>query len=87
MATQVRRETQRATEPAVMRAVKAPASSAVCGDCMFHIPHATTPDGWCACKDAKLCWQPVDSGGIVCKDFASLPEGSPVPGFLGAMRF
>jgi hypothetical protein len=86
MATQVRREAQRSAEPAVvMRAVKAPAT--VCGECAYHVPHATRPDGWCACQDAKLRWQSVDAGGKVCENFATWPEGSRAPAFLAAMRF
>jgi hypothetical protein len=88
MATQVRQETQGVAGPAVvMRAVKAPATTPVCGECAYHVPHATRPDGWCACQDAELRWQSVDAGGRVCEDFASWPKGSRVPAFLEAMRF
>jgi hypothetical protein len=81
------REIQRqATEPAVvMREVKAPA--ALCGECAYHMPHATRPGGWCAKADADLRWQPVSAQREACGGFATWPEGSAAPAFLAAMRF
>jgi hypothetical protein len=71
--------------PAVLRPVEA--SVAVCGECVFHMPHATMPGGWCACDAAELRWKPVSAGRAACGDFAIWPEGSPVPAFLAAMGF
>jgi hypothetical protein len=88
MALEIRREAERATEPDVtMRVVESPEAAAGCGECRFHMPHATRPDGWCACDGAELHWQQVASGRAACKDFAGWPEGSPVAAFLAAMRF
>jgi hypothetical protein len=86
VATQTSQERQRVPEPAPLRAVGAPAAQE-CGDCVYHIPHATRRGGWCACRDAKLRWQPVDAGGPVCAGFTLWPKGSPVPAFLSSMRF
>ena len=47
-ATKVEYETS--AGPAIMRPVETPA--AVCGECAFHMPHATRPGGWCACDAA-----------------------------------
>ena len=69
--------------PAVMRPVEAPA--AVCGECAYHMPHATTAGGWCACDASPLRWKQVPAAGAACKDFAIWPEGSPVPAFLAGM--
>lgn len=86
MAVQVRREAEQAAEPAVaMRVVQSVAAE--CGDCRFHVPHATKPGGWCACEGAELRWRHVETGRAACEDFAGWPEGSPVPAFLAAMRF
>ena len=71
--------------PAVMRAVTAPAE--VCGDCRYHMPQATQPERWCALPTAMLHDQQVDPGRQACQDFTTWPEGSPVPAFLAAMGF
>jgi hypothetical protein len=43
---------------------------------MFYMLHASKPDGWCACRDAKLRWQPVAAGGAVCERFATPAAGT-----------
>jgi hypothetical protein len=66
MATKLDIET---TSPVAMRPVGAPAT--VCGDCRYHIPHATRPSGWCACDAAELRWKPVAAAGAACGDFTT----------------
>jgi hypothetical protein len=83
--TEIREQRGTIKVSAVMRAVQTPAVA--CGECIYHIPHATKPDGWCACKGSKQRWQPVEASRRVCQDFAVWPEGSPVPAYLAAMRF
>ena len=83
IATQVDYKT--AAGPAVMRPVKA--TKPVCGECAFHMPHATRPGGWCACRAADLRWKPVAAGRAACSDFAIWPEDSPAPADIAAMGF
>ena len=85
MTVTARQEVRQTTEPAVVRAVQTPAS--VCGDCMFHIPHATKAGGWCARDEAELRWQSVSPEREACRHAGFWAEGSPVPAFLAAMRF
>ena len=59
----------------------------VCGECRYHMPRATDPGSWCTLPAAKLSAQPVTAGQTACDDFATWPEGSPVPAFLVAMGF
>ena len=83
IATRVRYE--KAAGLTEMRLVQAPV--VVCGECMFHIPHATRPGGWCACQASASRWKPVSAGRATCgSDFAPWPEGSPAQAFLAAMR-
>jgi hypothetical protein len=83
MATRVEYETS--TRSAVMRPVKA--TKPVCGECRYHMPQATQPGCWCTQSAANLFAQPVTPNQAACKDFATWPEGSPVPAFLAAMGF
>jgi hypothetical protein len=85
MAIRVERESREKTEPAMMMRSVAK-GDVVCGDCMFHMPHATTVSGWCACRKAELRWQPVDAARAACGVFAVWPEGSAAPAFIAAMR-
>ncbi len=85
MATMTTQGNSEAADPVVVRAVEAQA--AVCGECAYHVPHATIPGGWCACAAADLRWKPVPAAGAACRDFASWPEGSPASAFLAAIRF
>ena len=85
MATMAANATTETTAgPAVMRLAETPA--AVCGECMYHIPLATRPGGWCACKTAQSKWMQVSERRPACDAFASWPEDSPATKFLAAMR-
>ena len=59
--------TETTAGPAVMRLAEP--SAAVCGECMYHIPLATRPGGWCACKTAQSSWMQVSERRPVCDAF------------------
>ena len=72
------------TEPPALTPADGPVP--VCGECVFHVPHAVRQGGWCACAAAELKWKLVSAGRPVCDDFASWPADSPAGHFLEAMR-
>ncbi len=73
MKTGAIQQTRHTTEPAVVLSL-AGAPAARCGDCAFHMTHATTPDGWCAKAEAKLRWQSVSPQREACDCFAEAPD-------------
>jgi hypothetical protein len=84
MATIQMETTYEPKAPAIVRPVGMPEMQ--CGECMYHIPHATRPGGWCASKQPELSWQPVDPKRTACAAATAWPEGSPAPAFIAAMR-
>jgi hypothetical protein len=79
MAAQAIEETAQALAPVA-------AAKPVCSECRHHVPGATSPACWCKLPRAAQSGQPVSARQPACPDFASWPEGSPVPAFLAAMR-
>jgi hypothetical protein len=61
-------------------------ATSVCGDCRYHMPHATDPRNECTCSVSPFYEHEVFAGQPGCGGFAAWPCGSSAPLFLSAMR-